>query len=77
VGVRGAGKIEAMKWYDFRVDTQYMGGGNVTIYLNGQMLGQGKSGGGGPGRFDGGIYWYHGSKQTRNIWFSNISIGEK
>jgi hypothetical protein len=76
-GGKAATKIEAMKWYDFRIDTTYSGGGAITFYMNGQMIGSGTGNAGPDGRFDCGIYWYNGTKATRNAWISNISIGEK
>jgi hypothetical protein len=71
-----AGKLEAMKWYDFRVDTEFKPGGTITFFINGKMVGQGKGDGGAMGRFDCGIYWGHGAKATRNVFLSNVSIGE-
>jgi hypothetical protein len=76
-GGKSATKIEAMKWYDFRIDTTYSGGGAIKFYMNGQPIGSGTGNAGPDGRFDCGIYWYNGSKATRNAWISNISIGEK
>jgi hypothetical protein len=76
-GGKAAMKVEAMKWYDFRIDTTYSGGGAIKFYMNGQMIGQGTGNAGPDGRFDCGIYWYNGGKQSRTAWISNISIGEK
>jgi hypothetical protein len=70
-------KVEANKWYDIRVDTEYRGGGKITFYVNGQMIGQGTGDGGAPGRWDCGIYWDHGAKAARTVYLSNVSIGEK
>jgi hypothetical protein len=70
-------KLEPMKWYDLRVDTDYSGGGTISFFVNGQMIGQGKGDGGGNGRFDCGIYWDHGAKATRTVYVSNVSIGEQ
>ena len=69
-------KVEAMKWYDFRIDTTYSGGGAIKFFMNGQMIGQGTGAAGPAGRFDCGIYWYNGSKDSRTVWISNVSIGE-
>jgi hypothetical protein len=76
-GGKAAEKIQAMKWYDFRIDTTYSGGGAIKFYMNGQPIGSGTGNAGPDGRFDCGIYWYNGSKGTRTAWISNISIGEK
>jgi hypothetical protein len=70
-------KLEPMKWYDFRVDTDYKAGGAIKFYLNGKMVGQGQGDGGGNGRFDCGIYWGHGAKATRTVYVSNVSIAEQ
>jgi hypothetical protein len=75
-GGKVATPIEAMKWYDFRIDTDYSGGGTITFFMNGQMIGQGQGLAGPAGRFDCGIYWYNGPQVTRTAWISNISIGE-
>jgi hypothetical protein len=75
-GGKASIKIEPMKWYDFRIDTTYSGGGSIKFFLNGQMIGQGQGDAGPAGRFDCGIYWYNGPKATRTAWISNISIGE-
>jgi hypothetical protein len=75
-GGKVATPIEAMKWYDFRIDTDYSGGGTITFFMNGQMIGQGQGVAGPAGRFDCGIYWYDGKQDTRTAWISNISIGE-
>jgi hypothetical protein len=69
-------KLEAMKWYDFRVDTEYRGGGSIKFYVNGKLVGQGRGDGGAPARFDCGIYWMHNAKPTRTVFLSNVSIGE-
>jgi hypothetical protein len=76
-GGKAATKVEAMKWYDFRIDTTYSGGGAIKFYMNGQPIGSGTGNAGPDGRFDCGIYWYNGGKGTRTAWISNISIGEK
>jgi hypothetical protein len=78
---RGSGrtstfKIEAMKWYDFQVITDYRGGGSIKFFMNGKMIGQGTGDGGANGRFDCGIYWMHNAKPTRTVYVSNVSIGE-
>jgi hypothetical protein len=76
-GGKAGEKVQAMKWYDFRIDTTYSGGGAIKFYMNGQPIGSGTGNAGPDGRFDCGIYWYNGSKGTRTAWISNISIGEK
>jgi hypothetical protein len=75
-GGKAGVKIEAMKWYDFRIDTTYAGGGAIKFYMDGKLIGQGTGAAGANGRFDCGIYWYNGAKQNRTAWISNISIGE-
>jgi hypothetical protein len=75
-GTGGIMKLEAMKWYDFRVDTEYRGGGSIKFYVNGKLVGQGRGDGGAPARFDCGIYWMHNGKPTRTVFLSNLSIGE-
>jgi hypothetical protein len=75
-GGKASMKVEAMKWYDFRIDTTYSGGGAIKFFMNGQMIGQGTGNAGPAGRFDCGIYWYNGSKDSRTVWISNVSIGE-
>jgi hypothetical protein len=79
---RGSGgtsgvKIEPMKWYDFRVDTDYRAGGSIKFFVNGQMIGQGTGAGGGNGRFDCGIYWMGGGRPARTVYVSNVSIAEQ
>jgi hypothetical protein len=78
---RGSGgtssfKIEPMKWYNFRVDTDYKGGGEIKFYVNDMLIGTGRGDGGAPARFDCGIYWMHNGKSTRTVYVSNVSIGE-
>ena len=79
---RGSGasrtfKIEPMKWYDFRVDTDYKGGGEIKFYVNNELVGTGRGDGGAPARFDCGIYWMKNGRSTRTVYVSNVSIGEK
>jgi hypothetical protein len=76
-GGKSSTKLEPMKWYDFRVDTVYAGGGDIKFYMNGQLIGEGKGDGGGDARFDCGIYWFHGAKPTRTVYISNVSIGTR
>ena len=52
-------KIEPMKWYDFRVDTDYRGGGPIKFYVNGKKVRAGPRRRRRAGRFDCGIYWMH------------------
>jgi hypothetical protein len=75
-GGKVAAPIQAMKWYDFRIDTDFSPGGTITFYMDGQMIGTGQGMAGSSGRFDCGIYWYNGPQDTRTAWISNISIGE-
>jgi hypothetical protein len=70
-------KLEPMKWYDFRVDTVYSGGGAITFFVNGKQVGQGRGDGGAPARFDCGTYWGHNAKPARTVYVSNVSFGEK
>jgi hypothetical protein len=70
-------KIEANKWYDFRVDTDYKAGGAIKFFLNGKLVGQGTGAGGSAGRFDCGIYWYKGPQVSRTVYLSNLSIAEQ
>jgi hypothetical protein len=70
-------KLEAMKWYDFRIDTTYTGGGEMKFFLNGQQFATGKGDGGADARFDCGIYWNHNAKPSRTVFISNVSIAEK
>jgi hypothetical protein len=69
-------KLEPMKWYDFMVTTDYRAGGDVRFYVNGKMVGTGKSPGGPNGRFDWGIYTRPGAHPGRSVFLSNVSIGE-
>jgi hypothetical protein len=69
-------KIEPMKWYDFRVDTDYRGGGEIKFFVNGKQVGAGRGDGGAPARFDCGIYWMRGAKSTRTVYVSNVTVGE-
>jgi hypothetical protein len=70
-------KLEPMKWYDFRVDTVYKGGGEIRFYVNGKQVGTGRGDGGAPARWDCGTYWGHNAKPTRTVYLSNVSIAEQ
>ena len=49
--------LEANRWYDFRVDMDWMGGGAVRFYVDDQMVHQSHLGGvSAPCHWDGGIY---------------------
>jgi hypothetical protein len=69
-------KLEPMKWYDFMVTTHYVNGGETNFYVNGKKVLTGKSPGGPDGRFDFGIYTRAGAHPARNVFISNVSIGE-
>jgi hypothetical protein len=69
-------KLEPMKWYDFMVITDYKAGGVAKFFVNGKMVGMGTGDGGGPGRFDCGIYTRAGAHPGRTVYVSNLSIGE-
>ena len=69
-------KLEPMKWYDFMVTTHYAAGGETKFYVNGKLVLTGKSPGGPDGRFDFGIYTRAGAHPARNVFISNVSIGE-
>jgi hypothetical protein len=69
-------KLEPMKWYDFRVDTDYREGGECSFFINGKMVGTGRSVGGANARFDFGTYWRPGDHPARTVFISNVSIGE-
>jgi hypothetical protein len=69
-------KLEPMKWYDFKVTTNYTNGGETKFYVNGKMVLVGKSPGGPDGRFDFGIYTRAGAHPARTVFISNVSIGE-
>jgi hypothetical protein len=65
-----------MKWYDFMVITDYKSGGVARFYVNGKLVGMGTGQGGGPARWDCGIYTRAGAHPARTVWVSNLSIGE-
>ena len=69
-------KLEPMKWYDFKVETDYRDGGECRFWLNGKMVGSGKAVAGSDGRFDFGIYTRPGDHPGRTVFISNVSIGE-
>jgi hypothetical protein len=73
-------QLEANRWYDFRVDTQYRSGGTVRFFIDGQMFKEGTMGNisGEPGHWDGGIYNRPAGTQanrTRVAYVSNLSAG--
>jgi hypothetical protein len=72
--------LEPKKWYDFRVDMDFSGGGAVKFYINGQMfrMGQINSTRGDIAHWDGGIYnRANGTSgnRTRQMFLSNLSVG--
>jgi hypothetical protein len=75
-GTGGIMKLEPMKWYDFMVVTDYKSGGVARFYVNGKLVGMGTGQGGGPARWDCGIYTRAGAHPARTVWVSNLSIGE-
>ncbi len=72
-------QIQPNRWYDFRVDIDWRNGGPIRFFVDGQMVHQSTlSGATGEIHWDGGIYWSRGSsKATRNVYISNLSIGER
>jgi hypothetical protein len=72
--------LQPNRWYDFRVDTDFRVGGPVAFYLNGQMFRMGRmdSTRGTIAHWDGGIYNRPSGTsrdRTRNVFFSNLSVG--
>ena len=80
-------KLEAKKWYDFRVEVNYVAGaaGSIELYINGTKVFS-HTGGlpiGANGHWDGGIYLTgfgvlgNGLDTPRTVYFSNLSCGRK
>jgi hypothetical protein len=72
--------IEPNRWYDFRIDTDFSGGGRVAFFVNGQMFKQGSISDtrGDIAHWDGGIYNRASGTQankTRVVYISNLSVG--
>jgi len=69
------------RWYDFRVDMDWTGGGKIQFFVDGQMIHQGTMGGASANcHWDGGIYNTPGgtaSNKTRTVYLSNLSVGER
>jgi hypothetical protein len=72
-------KLEANKWYDFRVDIDFSVGGPVNFYVNGQMfrMGRVESTRGTIAHWDGGIYNRAGQRAERTVYISNLSVGKR
>jgi hypothetical protein len=73
-------QLEANRWYDFRVDLDFMVGGPVNFYVNGQMFRMGRvtSTRGDIAHWDGGIYNRPAGtaeNRTRTVFISNLSVG--
>jgi hypothetical protein len=69
------------RWYDFRVDMDWTGGGKIQFFVDGQMAYQSTMGGASANcHWDGGIYNTPGgtaSNKTRTVYLSNLSVGER
>jgi hypothetical protein len=69
------------RWYDFRVDMDWQGGGMIQFFIDGQMVHQSSMGGASANcHWDGGIYNTPGGtamNTTRTVYISNLSIGER
>jgi len=69
------------RWYDFRVDMDWTGGGKIQFFVDGQMAYQSTMGGASANcHWDGGIYNTAGgtaSNKTRTVYLSNLSVGER
>ena len=84
--VRLSVRLEAMKWYDFRVDVDYLGGSSlIEMYINGQKVftHRGSLPTGPRAHWDGGIYLTGfgqmgaGNNTARTVYFSNLSCGRR
>jgi hypothetical protein len=73
--------LEPNRWYDFRVDMDWMGGGKIQFFVDGQMVYQSTMNGASANcHWDGGIYNTPGgtaTNKTRTVYLSNLSIGER
>jgi hypothetical protein len=69
------------RWYDFRVDMDWTGGGMIQFWVDGQLIHSGRMGGASANcHWDGGIYNTPGgtaSNKTRTVYLSNLSVGER
>jgi len=80
-------RLEAKKWYDFRVEVNYVAGaaGSIEMYINGTKVFTHKGGLpiGSRAHWDGGIYLAGfgttgiGTTTPRTIYISNVSCGKK
>jgi hypothetical protein len=80
-------RLEAKKWYDFRVDVDYLpgGAGLIEMYINGQKVFTHRGGlpSGSRAHWDGGIYLTGfgqtgaGNTTPRTVYFSNLSCGRR
>jgi hypothetical protein len=75
-------KLEADRWYDFRVDMDWMDGGTVKFYVDDQLIRTATVGGvgGAPCHWDGGIYNTPGGtmmNRTRTVYIANLSVGKR
>jgi hypothetical protein len=75
------GKLDPMRWYDFRVDMTYQNGGALSFFVDGVKIRESRLTLNDPpgtmARWDGGINNLAGSTTTRTVYFSNLSIAEK
>jgi hypothetical protein len=73
--------LEANRWYNFRVDMDWMSGGTVRFYVDDQMIRQARLGGvSAPCHWDGGIYNTPGGtagNRTRTVYIANLSVGKR
>ena len=74
--------LQPNRWYDFRVDTDFRRGGAVAFHVDGQMFRMGRmnSTRGTIAHWDGGIYNRPSGTskdRTRNVYFSNLSVGQR
>ena len=74
-------KLEANRWYNFRVDIDWQAGGAVKFYVDGQMIRQARSAASAaPCHWDGGIYNTPGGtamNRTRTVYIANLSLGKR
>jgi hypothetical protein len=74
-------KLEANRWYDFRVEMTYSGGGPIAFFVDGvkvlerRMTGSDASGT--KAHWDGGLYNHAAGTYTRTVYISNLSVGLK
>jgi hypothetical protein len=75
-------KLEANRWYSFRVDMDWQDGGAVKFFVDDAMIREARvSGvGGAPCHWDGGIYNTPGGtamNRTRTVYIANLSLGKR